>query len=187
MTPGARAHPPPAQRTLILGGVRSGKSRLAESLAAASGLPVTYVATARAGDGEMARRIAAHRSRRRADWRTLEEPLALAEVLAREADAGRCLLVECLTLWLTNLLMQPDGDDDTVAAAGDALRAAVAAAPGRIILVGNETNMGVVPLGEISRRYCDQAGRLHQGLAACCDQVVLTVAGLPLALKGPAP
>ena len=119
-----------------------------------------------------------------APWRS---PWHSAEVLAREADAGRCLLVECLTLWLTNLLMQPDGDDDTVAAAGDALCAAVAAAPGRIILVGNETNMGVVPLGEISRRYCDQAGRLHQGLAACCDQVVLTVAGLPLALKGPAP
>lgn len=187
MTPGASARPSHVQRTLILGGVRSGKSRLAEALAAASGLPVTYVATALAGDGEMAQRIDEHRSRRRADWRTLEEPLALAEVMAREAGEGRCLLVECLTLWLINLLMQPDGDDGAVAAAGDGLCAAVAAAPGRIILVGNETNMGVVPLGEISRRFCDQAGRLHQGLAACCDQVVLTVAGLPLALKGPAP
>jgi adenosylcobinamide kinase/adenosylcobinamide-phosphate guanylyltransferase len=167
--------------------VRSGKSRLAERMARASRLPVTYIATARAGDGEMVRRIAAHRERRPAEWRTLEVPLDLPGALTAESDPGVCLLVECLTLWLTNLLMEPDASDAAIAGACDALRDALAAAPGRIILVGNETNMGVVPLGEVSRRYCDHAGRLHQLLGAVCDQVTLTVAGLPLAVKGPAP
>ncbi len=181
------------RRTLVLGGVRSGKSRLAESLARGSDLPVTYVATARAGDAEMARRIDLHRLRRPADWRLVEEPLDLAGVLARECDAGGCVLVECLTLWLTNLLMEsheprigraaaPDLDREI-----DSLAAAVTQAPGRLILVGNETNMGVIPLGELSRRYCDLAGRLHQELAARCDQAIFLVAGLPLTLKGPPP
>ena len=179
MTP----RPPPA-RTLVLGGVRSGKSRFAEGLAGACALPVTYLATARAGDGEMAHRIAAHRRRRPAAWHLVEEPLALAEALAAAAAPGRCVLVECLTLWITNLLS--DETPQRIAPAFETLLGAVEQAPGRLILVGNETNMGVTPLGELSRRYCDLAGGLHQGLAARCDQVVLVVAGLPLVLKGAA-
>jgi adenosylcobinamide kinase/adenosylcobinamide-phosphate guanylyltransferase len=173
------------QRTLVLGGVRSGKSRLAESLARGSGLPVAYVATARAGDAEMARRIAEHRLRRPADWHLVEEPLDLAGAIARECVSGHCVLVECLTLWLTNLLMETD--DARIEQGIESLLETVARASGRLILVGNETNMGVIPLGELTRRYCDLAGRLHQGLAAHCDQVVLLVAGLPLTLKGDPP
>jgi len=175
----------PPRLTLILGGVRSGKSRLAEHLALGSGLPVTYLATARAGDGEMARRIEEHRRRRPAQWRLVEEPLDLAERIRVEAVAQRCLLVECLTLWVTNLLMEADGP--RIEYALERLPEVIAAAPGRLILVGNETNMGVIPLGELSRRYCDLAGRLHQDLAARCDQVLFMVAGLPLVVKGPAP
>jgi adenosylcobinamide kinase/adenosylcobinamide-phosphate guanylyltransferase len=173
-------------KTLILGGVRSGKSRLAERLAAASGQPVTYIATARAGDdAEMAARIAAHQARRPADWALVEEPIALASALQAHARTDGCLLVECLTLWLTNLLVADD------AAALDRERAALLTAldalPGTLILVGNETGMGIVPLGELTRRYCDAAGRLTQDLAARCERVLLTVAGLPLALKGDLP
>ena len=173
------------QRTLVLGGVRSGKSRLAESLARGSGLPVVYVATARAGDAEMSRRIAEHRRRRPADWHLVEEPLDLAGAISRECTPGRCVLVECLTLWLTNLLME--ADDARTEREIASLVDAVARASGRLILVGNETNMGVIPLGELTRRYCDLAGRLHQELAARCDQVVLLIAGLPLTLKGDPP
>jgi adenosylcobinamide kinase/adenosylcobinamide-phosphate guanylyltransferase len=160
--------------------VRSGKSRHAEALARSSGLPVSYIATARPGDAEMARRIAEHRRRRPAHWRLVEESLALPETLARECAPGCCVLVECLTLWLTNLLMDCG---ECIEGRLEDLAEAVAAAPGRLILVGNETNMGVVPLGELSRRYCDLAGRLHQELALRCDSVLLLVAGLPLALK----
>ena len=170
-------------RTLVLGGVRSGKSRFAEGLALNGGLQVSYLATARPWDAEMERRIAEHQCRRPADWRLVEEPLALAEALTAEAAPGRCVLVECLTLWLTNLLMEEDGRriDREI----ESLLGALDLAPGRVILVGNETNMGVTPMGELSRRYCDLAGWLHQQLAARCGQVVLMVAGLPLTLKGP--
>lgn len=169
-------------KTLILGGVRSGKSRLAERLAAASGLPVTYIATATTQDDEMRARVAAHRTQRPAHWRTIEEPLRLAAVLDECAGAGHCVLVDCLTLWLTHLLMT----DDTNALAREraALLKVLPESPGRIILVSNETNMGVMPLGELTRRYCDAAGRLHQDLAQVCDRVILTVAGLPHILKG---
>ncbi|WP_295388783.1 bifunctional adenosylcobinamide kinase/adenosylcobinamide-phosphate guanylyltransferase [uncultured Thiodictyon sp.] len=174
----------PAGHTLVLGGVRSGKSRFAERLALDCGQPVTYLATARAGDAAMARRIAEHQRRRPADWCLVEEPLALAERLAEAAAAGRCCLVECLTLWLTNLLMEADADRTEREI--QALLGVVASAPGRVILVGNESNLGVTPLGELSRRYCDLAGTLHQQLAARCARVVLIVAGLPLMLKGTA-
>jgi len=175
--------PQTAVKTLILGGVRSGKSRLAERLAVASGRRVVYVATAVVGDEEMVRRIQAHRSRRPRDWLVVEEPLALGRVLADMAAPGRCLIVDCLTLWLTNLLSQ--GEPSRLASERATLLAAVPALAGDLVLVGNETNMGVIPLGEISRRYCDEAGLLHQALAARCDRVVLTVAGLPQVLKGP--
>lgn len=165
--------------------MRSGKSRLAERLALETQLPVVYVATAQAGDAEMARRIAAHQDRRRADWRVIEEPLALAEVLAGACAADRCILVDCLTLWLTNWLMQ--ADDTGLHEQTHALLQVVAEAPGHLIMVGNETSMGIVPLGELSRRFGDLAGVLHQDLAARCDRVILTVAGLPLTLKGSTP
>ena len=167
---------------LILGGARSGKSRLAERLAGESGLPVTYIATSQPLDGEMSARIAQHRARRPAGWGLIEEPLALAAALRAQAAPDRCLLVDCLTLWLTNLLML----DDTarLAAERDALLECVAALPGRVLLVSNETGLGVVPLGELSRRYVDEAGWLHQALAERCGRVVFTVAGLPMTLKG---
>lgn len=169
-------------KTLILGGVRSGKSRLAERLAAAAGVPVIYVATATAEDDEMRARIRAHRERRPAHWHLVEEPLRLARALADHGGAGHCVLVDCLTLWLTNLLTA--ADHTLFDAERAALLAALPGAPGQVILVGNETGMGVVPRGALSRRYCDEAGRLHQDLARLCDRVALTVAGLPQWLKG---
>ena len=167
---------------LILGGVRSGKSRLAERLASGSGLPVTYIATASAGDAEMAERIAQHQADRPGHWTLVEEPLALASVLQTHAAENHCLLVDCLTLWLTNLLLTDDGE--RLASERVALLDVMPTLPGRLILVSNETGMGVVPLGELSRRFCDEAGRLHQALAQTCDRVILTVAGLPHVLKG---
>ncbi|HGM5580169.1 TPA: bifunctional adenosylcobinamide kinase/adenosylcobinamide-phosphate guanylyltransferase [Pseudomonas putida] len=171
-------------RNLILGGARSGKSRLAEQLAVTSGLPVTYIATSEPLDGEMNERVRLHRERRPADWGLIEEPLALARVLRDEAREGRCLLVDCLTLWLTNLLMLDD--EQRLAEERDALLDCLASLPGTLILVSNETGLGVVPMGELTRRYVDLAGWLHQAVAERCERVVLTVAGLPLMLKGPA-
>jgi adenosylcobinamide kinase/adenosylcobinamide-phosphate guanylyltransferase len=169
-------------RELILGGARSGKSRLAEKLAADSGLAVTYIATSQALDGEMSARIRQHRERRPADWALVEEPLELARVLQELASPERCLLVDCLTLWLTNLLMLED--DARLIAEREALLACLAALPGRIILVSNETGLGVVPMGELTRRYVDEAGWLHQAIAERCQRVIFTVAGLPMVLKG---
>ena len=169
-------------KTLILGGVRSGKSRFAETLARGSGLDVTYIATATANDEEMAARIEAHRCRRPARWSVIEEPVALAASLKAGAAAARCVLVDCLTLWLTNLLLAPE--DAVFARERAALVEALPSLPGEIILVSNETGLGVIPLGELARRYGDEAGRLHQDLAALCDRVILMVAGLPLFLKG---
>jgi adenosylcobinamide kinase/adenosylcobinamide-phosphate guanylyltransferase len=169
-------------RRLILGGVRSGKSRLAEQWARASGLPVTYLATAMPGDEEMRLRIEAHRQRRPSHWGLVEEPYRLADMLLRHAGEGRCLIVECLTLWLTNLLLEDD--QRRFEHERQALLEVLPKLPGEIILVGNESNMGVVPLGALSRRFCDESGRLYQALAEACDKVYLTVAGLPMRLKG---
>ena len=169
-------------RELILGGVRSGKSRLAEQHAVESGLDVVYVATAQARDAEMQQRIAQHQARRPARWQVVEAGHDLAQVLQQHAGTGRCVLVDCLTLWLTQLLC--DLDEAELRREVEALLAVLPTLPGQIILVSNETNMGVVPLGELSRRYCDEAGRLHQQVGALCDRVTLTVAGLPLIVKG---
>ncbi|MBS0587822.1 MAG: bifunctional adenosylcobinamide kinase/adenosylcobinamide-phosphate guanylyltransferase [Proteobacteria bacterium] len=169
-------------KTLILGGVRSGKSRLAERLALESRLPVTYIATATGDDAEMRARIAAHQERRPDHWQVVEEPLQLASVITQHAREERCLLVDCLTLWLTNWLLHPE--TTRLDAERAAFLSALSQAAGKLILVSNETNMGVIPMGELSRRYCDEAGQLHQAVAQCCDQVVLTAAGLPLVLKG---
>ncbi|MCW2292011.1 adenosylcobinamide kinase/adenosylcobinamide-phosphate guanylyltransferase [Pseudomonas sp. BIGb0408] len=167
---------------LILGGARSGKSRLAERLAQESGLEVTYIATSQALDGEMSVRIRSHRDRRPAHWGLVEEPLELARVLGEQASAQRCLLVDCLTLWLTNLLLLED--DARLVRERDALLACLANLSGRLILVSNETGLGVVPMGELTRRYVDEAGLLHQAIAERCQRVVFTVAGLPMILKG---
>lgn len=167
---------------LILGGARSGKSRLAERLARDSGLPVTYFATAQIGDGEMGERIRLHRERRPAEWGLVEEPLKLAQALREHAAPNRCLLVDCLTLWVTNLLLADEGA--YLQHEINELLATLPALPGRIILVSNETGLGVVPLGELTRRYVDEAGWLHQAVAELSERVVFTVAGLPMTLKG---
>ena len=169
---------------LILGGARSGKSRLAEKLAAESGCAVTYIATSQPLDGEMNERVRHHRERRPGHWALIEEPIELARTLRDNARADTCLLVDCLTLWLTNLLMLED--PQRLSAERDALLQCLAELPGEIVFVSNETGMGVVPLGELTRRYVDEAGWLHQALAERCQRVVLTVAGLPLTLKGTA-
>ena len=169
---------------LILGGARSGKSRLAERLAIDSALAVTYIATSQPLDGEMNERVTLHRQRRPDTWGLVEEPLELARVLKQNAAPGRCLLVDCLTLWLTNLLMLDDRL--RLAQERDALLQCLATLPGEIIFVSNETGLGVVPLGELTRRYVDEAGWLHQALAERCQRVVFMVAGLPMTLKGSA-
>ncbi|MEZ3136261.1 bifunctional adenosylcobinamide kinase/adenosylcobinamide-phosphate guanylyltransferase [Stutzerimonas kunmingensis] len=166
---------------LILGGARSGKSRFAERLAAESGLAVTYIATSQALDGEMTERIAHHRERRPAHWALVEEPLQLARVLCEKAAAERCLLIDCLTLWLTNLLMLDD--PARLAEERDALLECLDGLPGRVLLVSNETGLGVVPLGELTRRYVDEAGWLHQAVAERAQRVTFMIAGLPMTLK----
>jgi len=167
---------------LILGGARSGKSRLAENLALSCGQPVVYVATATAEDPEMLNRIAQHRSRRPAAWRTVEESIFLADVLRREAISGRCVLLECITLWLTNLMLTDSGEH--LDEQREALLEVLPLLSGRLIIVSNEVGMGIVPMGELSRRFQDEAGLLHQSLAARSDRVILTVAGIPQVLKG---
>ena len=169
---------------LILGGARSGKSRLAEKLAAESGCAVTYIATSQPLDGEMNERVRHHRERRPGHWALIEEPIELARILRDNARADTCLLVDCLTLWLTNLLLLDD--PQRLGVERDSLLDCLASLPGEIIFVSNETGLGVVPLGELTRRYVDEAGWLHQALAERCQRVVLTVAGLPLTLKGTA-
>ena len=169
-------------RTLILGGARSGKSALAERLARESGQAVIYIATAQARDAEMAERIAHHRNRRPAHWQSVEEPLALANALRAYARADRCVLVDCLTLWLSNLL--GDADDKRFARECEALLDVLPALPGELLFVSNEVGLGVVPMGELTRRFVDEAGRLHQAMAASCERVLFVAAGLPLPLKG---
>lgn len=175
---------------LILGGARSGKSAYAEALATDSGLAVTMVVTAEARDGEMATRIERHRANRPAHWPVVEAPLHLASALRDAAAADRFIVVDCLTLWLSNLLMDMDDAPDA-ALPGlfvrecAALIDALPTLPGRIALVSNEVGSGVVPMGRLSRVFVDEAGRLHQALARVCPRVTLVTAGLPLALKRP--
>ncbi|MGF7173702.1 bifunctional adenosylcobinamide kinase/adenosylcobinamide-phosphate guanylyltransferase [Azospirillum doebereinerae] len=169
--------------TLVLGGARSGKSRYAEGLVTALGGPRVYIATARIWDDEMAERVAAHRGDRGPGWTTVEEPLDLTGALRRHAADGTGVLVDCLTLWLTNLLMaEADVESQTAA-----LVAALAGLPGRVVLVSNEVGLGIVPDNALARRFRDHAGRLHQAVAAVAPRVVLTVAGLPIFAKGNAP
>lgn len=153
-----------------------------------SGLAVTVVATARPGDAEMAARIRRHRNERPTDWTVVEEPIVLAATLRTHARRDRCLLVDCLTLWLSNLLHagEANGGAGLFARERRALLETLPGLPGYIILISNEVGMGVVPKGALTRRFCDEAGRLHQDLAQLCDRVTLVAAGLPLALKGDA-
>lgn len=167
------------QSFLILGGARSGKTRRALTLAEEMPSPV-YIATAEARDMEMSERIAHHRAERGPRWRTVEEPLALAETIRREAGEGRGLLVDCLTLWLSNLMEHGrDLDAETTA-----LKEAIAACPCRLILVSNEVGLGLVPETPLGRAFRDAQGRLNQAIAASADSVEFVAAGLPLRLKG---
>jgi len=165
--------------TLVVGGARSGKSRFAEDLALRSGLAKVYVATGTAFDGEMERRIAAHRDRRGMGWRTVEEQTDLVSVLAREAGPGAVLLVDCLTLWLNNLMMA----ERDLAAESARLCDAVTALAGPCVFVSNEVGMGIVPDNRLSREFRDAQGRLNQDMAAVCGKVVFVAAGQPLLLK----
>ena len=168
-----------APLTLVLGGTRSGKSRHAEALVTSRPPPWRYVATAQALDAEMAERIALHRERRDKGWETHEAPLALAECIARLGVQPSPILVDCLTLWLTNLML---GEHDMAAAAAG-LEAALEGAVAPIVLVANEVGLGIVPENALARRFRDEAGRLNQRLAARAAQVIFMVAGLPVRVK----
>ena len=167
---------------LVLGGARSGKSRFAQIQAETSGLAPIFIATAQAYDSEMEDRIARHAEARDARWRLVEAPFDLVGALAAHADTGCILLVDCLTLWLSNVMLR----DDDVDAASRSLIEAVAALRGPAIFVSNEVGSSIVPDTALGRRFRDAQGRLNQALAQSCDAVVLVTAGLPMRLK-PAP
>jgi adenosylcobinamide kinase/adenosylcobinamide-phosphate guanylyltransferase len=168
-----------AQTVLVLGGQRSGKSRYAEGLVAGSGLRPAYLATATAGDAEMAERIARHRARRGSAWSLTEEPVDLPGALARVMEPGAAVLIDCLTLWVANLL----GCQRSVATESDRLLAVLDRAAGRVVIVSNEVGSGIVPGNALARRFADDLGTLNQRVAAAVDEVVLMIAGLPLFLK----
>jgi len=170
---------------LILGGARSGKSRLAETLALQSGLEVVVIATGQALDDEMAERIARHQADRPAAFLTVEEPLALADALCAHVRSSRCLVVDCLTLWVSNLLMaELEGDEGGLEREVVKLLAALASVSSPVLLVANEVGLGLVPETPLGRRFRDEAGRLNQRVAACCEAVTFVAAGLPMKLKG---
>ena len=164
--------------TLVLGGARSGKSHFAEGLVTARPAPWRYLATAQALDDEMGERIAHHRARRAAGWETVEAPLDLVSALAAVPE-GRPVLVDCLTLWLSNLIL---GERDLEAAAV-ALEPALAQRSAPAVLVSNEVGLGIVPENALARRFRDAAGILHQRLAERAERVVFTVAGIPMVVK----
>ncbi len=167
---------------LLLGGTRSGKSRHACRLAEESSLPVLLIATAYASDSEMAERIQQHKLNRPTHWQVIEEPLALAATLRTVLDHQRLVLVDCLTLWLTNLLLTDHGE--RLAAEQQALLECVQDNSAPLLLVSNESGLGITPMGELTRRFVDANGRLNQELAEICPRVTWIVAGLPHPLKG---
>ncbi len=164
---------------LVLGGARSGKSRFAQMQAESRPGELVYIATAQAFDAEMADRIARHRSDRGARWRTVEAPLDLAQAIAQHSGPGTVLLIDCLTLWASNLMFA----ERDIAAEIVAVIAAIAGAPGPVIFVANEVGLGVVPDNALARRFRDIAGDINQAIARAADGVVFVAAGLPLALK----
>jgi adenosylcobinamide kinase / adenosylcobinamide-phosphate guanylyltransferase len=165
--------------TLVLGGARSGKSRYAERLVEGAAAHATYCATAEPSDAEMAARITAHRARRGAFWRTVEAPLELPAAIAAEAAPDRPLLIDCLTLWLSNMMLAERPVEAEIAA----LHGALCDARGAVVLVANELGMGLVPETPLGRRFRDAAGWLNQEIAGLADRVVFVAAGLPLVLK----
>jgi adenosylcobinamide kinase/adenosylcobinamide-phosphate guanylyltransferase len=165
--------------TLVLGGARSGKSRFAETLIEAASPRALYLATAEAGDVEMAARIAHHRARRGPRWDTLEAPLDLARELRRVAQPERPVLVDCLTLWLSNVLHAGHDVEFEI----NELLAVLPRLEGQAVLVANEVGLGIVPENALARAFRDHAGRLNQRVAALAQRVVFVAAGLPLALK----
>jgi len=169
-------------KELILGGARSGKSHYAEVCAAESGLDVLYVATAQAHDDEMQQRIEHHKQQRPDHWQLIEEPINLISVLKDNANTSKCILVDCLTLWISNQLCS-EIHKNKIENNINKLVETVLNLPGRIIFVSNEVSMGIIPMGEINRQFVDEAGRLHQRLATVCDNVTLMVAGIPTVIK----
>ena len=168
--------------TLILGGVRSGKSRMAERLAAGFSGQIVYLATAEAKDVEMQERIALHQTHQPEHWKTIEEPIHLAKALFKYGTAENVVIVDCLTLWITNLLLT-DERFKTGRGEIEALITELKRGRHNLVLVSNETNSGVVPMDALSRRFCDEIGVLHQTLAALADNVILMVAGIPTWVK----
>lgn len=164
---------------LVLGGARSGKSRYAQSHIEAMGSKLAYIATAQALDNEMADRIRRHQSDRDERWRTIEAPLALPEAITDASRYDDAILVDCLTLWLSNLILE----DRDVEIASDKLREAVQKSPCPVALVANEVGLGIVPDNELSRQFRDCAGLLNQKLAQSAEQVIFIAAGLPIKLK----
>ena len=168
-----------ARTTLVIGGARSGKSRYAEQLLAAHDGTRIYIATAEAGDAEMAARIAAHQARRGAGWRTIEQPRDLVTALETHCRPAGAVLADSLTLWLSNLMAA----SRDIAAATSRLVRAVQRLEGRTVLVSNEVGLGIVPNHPLGREFRDHAGRLNQAVAAAVDEAVFIAAGLPLRLK----
>jgi adenosylcobinamide kinase/adenosylcobinamide-phosphate guanylyltransferase len=174
------AAPQTPRLTLVLGGARSGKTSHALGLAAAAGLERVYLATAQAFDEEMASRIARHRAERAEGWSTREEPFDLADAVSAEAAPGRIVLVDCLTLWLSNVML---AERDLVAARSGLLDA-MRGARGPVIFVSNEVGLSIVPENALARRFRDEQGWLNQAVASAADRVVFVAAGLPIRLKG---
>ncbi len=169
-----------------MGGAASGKSAYAERMALAACERPFYIATSQAWDEEMRRRIARHKARRGPQWTTIEEPLALEDTLGETDRPGGLVLVDCLTLWVTNLMVS-DADDDQIGLRFEELCRLLPLLKGRALLVSNEVGLGIVPENPMARRFRDLTGSLHQRLAQACDNVIMVAAGLPLALKGSAP
>lgn len=172
--------------SLVLGGARSGKSSYAERLAVETDLLVTYIATAQVADEEFAERIHRHQTRRPAHWQLVEEPFFLSDALKAHALPNRCLVVDCLTLWLAQWICEDCKPPQHKSWEGEreAFLGLLPTLPGEIILVSNEVGMGIVPLGEISRCFQDEQGRLNQAVAALSRRVVFMAVGLPMSLKG---
>jgi adenosylcobinamide kinase / adenosylcobinamide-phosphate guanylyltransferase len=171
-----------SETIFITGGARSGKSRLAESLAEGYGAPLCYIATGQARDNEMAERIAAHRTRRGDEWQTIEEPLCLAEAVRKADSHYRAMLVDCITLWITNLLLS-NGDAERVLHEVQTLADLTRVLATPLLLVSNEVGMGIVPENALARTFRDLAGRANQILANAADNVYMTISGIPLKLK----